>query len=162
MKFALKEFVNSTRGRYVFSILLGLGLATFFRKACSSRDCLVFKAPSFNDIKKNIYKHNNNCYKFTERSVTCNNSNTNKGDKLFRYNLGIPLPLYLIQNEGKKIEKFFNDENIDKKTKIKDKKCIGKSLFDDLFDLQKYTRKIPKTRKRKRKGKKKTRKKSFF
>ena len=99
-----------------------------------------------------------NCLNYTENK----NSNTNKGDKLFRYNLGIPLPLYLIQNEGRKIEKFFNDENIDKKTKIKDKKCIGKSLFDDLFDLQKYTRKIPKTRKRKRKGKKKTRKKSFF
>ena len=74
-----------------------------------------------------------NCLNYTENK----NSNTNKGDKLFRYNLGIPLPLYLIQNEGKKIEKFFNDENIDKKTKIKDKKCIGKSLFDDLFDLQK-------------------------
>jgi hypothetical protein len=73
MKFALKEFVNSTRGKYVFSILLGLGLATLFRKACSSRDCLVFKAPSLKTIKNKIFKHNNKCYKYTESSVSCNN-----------------------------------------------------------------------------------------
>ena len=74
MKFALKEFVNSTRGRYIFSILLGLGLATFFRKACMARDCLVFEAPSLKTIKNKIFKHNNNCYKFTTSSVTCNNT----------------------------------------------------------------------------------------
>ena len=77
MKFALKEFVNSTRGKYVFSILLGLGLATLFRKACSSRDCLVFKAPSLKTIKNKIFKHNNNCYKYKETTVTCNNTTNN-------------------------------------------------------------------------------------
>ena len=91
MKFALKEFVNSTRGRYVFSILLGLGLATFFRKACSSRDCLVFKAPSFNDVKKNIYKYNNNCYKFTEQSVTCNNNSNANNDPIKSQNVIIDI-----------------------------------------------------------------------
>ena len=73
MKFALKEFVNSTRGKYVFSILLGLGLATLFRKACNSRNCLVFKAPTLSDIKDKIYGHNNKCYKFKEQTVSCNN-----------------------------------------------------------------------------------------
>tara|TARA_Y100000816_G_C25668909_1_gene354665 strand:- start:157 stop:549 length:393 start_codon:yes stop_codon:yes gene_type:complete len=99
-----------------------------------------------------------NCLNYTENK----NSNTNKSDKLFRYNLGIPLPLYLIQNEGKKIEQFFNDEKKDKKPEIKERKCIGQSLFDNLFDLQKYIRKIPKTRKKRGKKKRKTRKKSFF
>lgn len=73
MKFELKEFVNSTRGKYLFSILLGLGLATLFRKACNSRNCLVFKAPTLSEIKGKIYSHNNKCYKFKETSVSCNN-----------------------------------------------------------------------------------------
>ena len=77
MKFSLKEFVGSTRGKYVFSILLGLGLATLFKKACSSRDCLVFKAPSLSEIKNKIFKHNNDCYKFEEQTVTCNDSDNN-------------------------------------------------------------------------------------
>ena len=93
------------------------------------------------------------------------NSNTNKSDKLFRYNLGIPLPLYLIQMEGKKIENFFDNINTDTKTKTVSEKCVGETLFDNLFNLQKYTRKIPKTRKKQKKQKKakrKTKKKSFF
>lgn len=82
-------------------------------------------------------------------------------DKLFRCNLGIPLPLYLIQKEGKKIENFF--KNDDTKEKTEECKCIGETLFDNLFELQKHVRKIPKTRKkRSSKKKKKTRKNSFF
>mgnify|MGYP000849080916 FL=1 len=77
MKFALKDFVNSSRGRYIFSILLGLGLATFFRKACTSRNCLIFKAPPLTKIKNKIFKHNNNCYKYKETTVTCNNTTNN-------------------------------------------------------------------------------------
>ena len=90
------------------------------------------------------------------------NSNTNKSDKLFRYNLGIPLPLYLIQMEGKKIENFFDNINTDTKTKTVSEKCVGETLFDNLFDLQKYTKRIPKTRKKRKKSKRKTRKKSLF
>ncbi len=90
------------------------------------------------------------------------NSNTNKSDKLFRYNLGIPLPLYLIQMEGKKIENFFDNINTDTKTKTVSEKCVGETLFDNLFDLQKYTKRIPKTRKKRKKSKRTTRKKSLF
>ena len=78
MKFFLKELINSTRGRYVFSLLLGLGLATLFRKACTSRNCLVFKAPSLEEIKKNIFGYNNKCYKFEEKNITCSDPSDNK------------------------------------------------------------------------------------
>jgi hypothetical protein len=75
MVFHLKNLINSTRGKYLFSILLGLGLATLFRKACASRDCLVFKAPDLKTIKNKFFKHNDECYKYTEKSVTCNDTN---------------------------------------------------------------------------------------
>ena len=59
----------------VISIILGLGLSCLFRKACDKRNCLVFKAPeNFNDISKKTYKHNDKCYKFKPKSVTCDNS----------------------------------------------------------------------------------------
>lgn len=77
MKFELKQLVNSTRGKYVFSVLLGLGLATLFRKACSSRNCLVFQAPSLDSIKNKIFGHNDKCYKYEEKSTTCNNNDDN-------------------------------------------------------------------------------------
>lgn len=77
MKFALKELLNSTRGKYVFSILLGIGLASLFRKACSNRNCLVFQAPSLDKINNKIFNFNNKCYKFENKSASCINDNDN-------------------------------------------------------------------------------------
>jgi hypothetical protein len=74
MKLSLKELINSTRGRYVFSILLGLGLATLFRKACNNRNCLIFKAPSLDNIKNKVFGHNNKCYKYIPESTSCTNT----------------------------------------------------------------------------------------
>ena len=34
-------------GKMILSIILGIGLASLFRKSCESRNCLVFHAPSF-------------------------------------------------------------------------------------------------------------------
>jgi hypothetical protein len=41
----LRRLIYSEVGKYVMSILLGLGLATLFRKVCNDRSCLVFHAP---------------------------------------------------------------------------------------------------------------------
>ena len=75
MGFNIVKFINSTKGRYVLSILLGLGLATLFRKACNSRNCLVFKAPDLDKIKNKIFNHDNKCYEFREESTSCPNLN---------------------------------------------------------------------------------------
>ena len=80
MRFNLIKFLNSTRGKYVFSVLLGLGLATLFRKACNSRNCLVFKSPDLNEIKNKIFSHNEKCYEFKEESTTCNNTDNSVND----------------------------------------------------------------------------------
>jgi len=77
MKLNVKQIINSTRGKYVFSLLLGLGLATLFRKACDSRNCLVFKAPKLEDIKGKIFSHNEKCYEFDEFSSSCNDNSGN-------------------------------------------------------------------------------------
>lgn len=71
MKIPIKEIINSQRGKYLISILLGLGLATIFREACKSRNCLIFKAPSLDKIKDKVFGYNKKCYKFIERSTSC-------------------------------------------------------------------------------------------
>lgn len=67
---ALKSLKTDT-GKCIVSIILGIGLASIFRKSCESRNCMIFNAPSIDDIKENTYKHDGKCYKFTERSTKC-------------------------------------------------------------------------------------------
>jgi hypothetical protein len=64
--------VNTKYGKIIISILLGIGLASIFRKSCESRNCLIFNAPSFEEVGQSIYKHSDKCYKYTEQSVLCN------------------------------------------------------------------------------------------
>ena len=80
MSFSLKQILNSKRGKYILSILLGLGLATLFRKACGSQNCLVFKAPSMANIKDKVFSYNDKCYEYKEHNSTCKDTNkdTNK------------------------------------------------------------------------------------
>jgi hypothetical protein len=58
-------------GKYIISLILGIGLASLFRKACNERNCLVFRGPAPDVVRKTIYKHNDKCYKFREDSTSC-------------------------------------------------------------------------------------------
>lgn len=70
----LRRLLYSDIGKYIISILLGLGLATLFRKVCKDRNCIVFKAPNIQKIKNQIFKFENKCYKFIESIEKCNNN----------------------------------------------------------------------------------------
>ena len=119
-----------------------------------------------------------------ERSL--NNSNDmigggkEKNKKLFRANLGLPLPLLLIQEEAENLYNIIqNNSNTKKDDLVSNKKrkkdlkkektekitCVSNNLFDHLIDLHRNSKKNKKqSRKNKRKkSNKKTRKnKSFF
>ena len=66
-----KRLLHSKFGQIIISILLGLGLATLFRKVCKDRQCMLFKGPELKKIKNKIFKYNNKCYKYTENAETC-------------------------------------------------------------------------------------------
>ena len=70
----LHKIIHSNAGCIVISVLLGVGLATMFRKACNSRNCMVFYAPPLNKIKNKTFKYNDKCFTFKEKGVTCNKS----------------------------------------------------------------------------------------
>lgn len=63
--------VNTDIGKYLISIILGLGISSLFRKACNNRDCIVFQAPSLETLNNTTYKYNNKCYNFKETAVKC-------------------------------------------------------------------------------------------
>ena len=71
----IKRLLYSKYSNVIISIILGLGLSTLFRKACNSRNCLVFRAPPFDKVDGKTFKHNDKCYKFTPHAGTCD---TNK------------------------------------------------------------------------------------
>ena len=71
--FSIESLIKSSKGKIIFSILLGFGIATLFRKACKERNCMVFKFPPLSNINNKIFKQNNKCIKYTSENVKCNN-----------------------------------------------------------------------------------------
>ena len=67
----VKRLFYGKFSKYLISIIFGLGLASLFKRACEGKNCLVFKAPPFKKIKGKIFKYNDKCYTFKEKSQSC-------------------------------------------------------------------------------------------
>lgn len=67
----LYKFVKSNSGKYMMSIILGIGLATIFRSVCKGKECNVYQAPALDQITDKIYKFDGKCYKFESQSQKC-------------------------------------------------------------------------------------------
>ena len=67
----LDKFVHSHTGKIIMSILLGIGLATFFRAVCKGKHCRIISAPPMEEIEDQIYKFDNKCYKLEKNTMTC-------------------------------------------------------------------------------------------
>lgn len=66
-----KRILRDEKSRYIISIILGLGLASLFRKACHDRKCIVFKGASIDKIKDKVYSFGNACYTFEAQPTSC-------------------------------------------------------------------------------------------
>jgi hypothetical protein len=67
----LHKFVHSQSGKYIMSILLGLGLSTLFRQMCLGKDCLKFYAPPLQEIDDQTYIFDDKCFKLHKTAVKC-------------------------------------------------------------------------------------------
>lgn len=74
---AFEKLFRTENGKIIMSVLLGLGLATFFRKGCIGQNCMEFKAPTLEDIKKKIYKYGDNCFKYEMETIKCDHNRKN-------------------------------------------------------------------------------------
>lgn len=71
----LKQLLHTQTGGYILSVILGLGLASLFRKACNDRKCIKFDAPSSDEIKNFVYRYDENkCLKYTPRAIKCDDA----------------------------------------------------------------------------------------
>lgn len=67
----IREVMQSDAGAILVSILLGMGLAALFQRACSGASCVVLRAPNPNEVAKHVYKVQEDCYKYTPYVALC-------------------------------------------------------------------------------------------
>lgn len=68
----LNKIVNHQLGSILLSVILGLGLASMFRKVCKGRNCIVHQGPPNHNTEKTVYLWENKCYKFKAVPTQCN------------------------------------------------------------------------------------------
>jgi hypothetical protein len=69
-----KRLLNTPIGIAFISILLGIGLATLFRKVCNDKNCIVFNGPVLNEITDKTYKFGEKCYKYDIEPAKCDSN----------------------------------------------------------------------------------------
>ena len=57
----IKRLKDNYTGKFIISIILGLGIAALFRKVCNDRDCIVIKGPDVNETEKSIFAIDGKC-----------------------------------------------------------------------------------------------------
>ena len=67
----VRRLLYTSFGKNLISIILGLGLASLFRKVCRERNCLIFKGPDISNIQKQTYQYGDKCYNFKENAASC-------------------------------------------------------------------------------------------
>jgi hypothetical protein len=70
----LKRLLNTGLGQFFISLLLGLGLATLFRKVCKDKNCITFNGPVISEIDGKIYKYGDKCYSYVYAPSSCDAS----------------------------------------------------------------------------------------
>lgn len=65
------KIMKTEHGKTVISIILGLGLASLFRKTCSSKECYQFNAPATQEVEDTFYQHGSTCYNFKAQTRPC-------------------------------------------------------------------------------------------
>ena len=69
-----KRLLNTSIGQFIISLLLGLGLATLFRKACKDKNCIVFNGPVISDVEGKIYKYGEKCFTYVPTPTQCDST----------------------------------------------------------------------------------------
>jgi len=69
----LKRILYFHNSHIVLAIILGFGLATIFRQSCKENKCIRLQGPNLDEINNNVYKIDNECYKFTPKYTKCSN-----------------------------------------------------------------------------------------
>ena len=67
----IKRLKDNYTGKFIISIILGLGIAALFRKVCNERDCIVIKGPDIKETEKSIFAFDGKCYEYKAKATRC-------------------------------------------------------------------------------------------
>jgi len=70
----IKDMMHTQVGSILISIILGVGLACIFRKACKDNQCIVIKGPNIQEVQNRIYKIKDKCYSYETEFADCQES----------------------------------------------------------------------------------------
>ena len=68
----IKRLLYTNEGNIFISILLGLGIASLFRKICKDNNCIAFEQAKIEDIEGKVFSSNNRCYEYSLLNERCN------------------------------------------------------------------------------------------
>lgn len=68
---SIRGFLDSDAGSILLSVVVGFGLASMFRKACSGYGCHIVRGPPLKDLEKNVYLQDGRCYKYNPEAADC-------------------------------------------------------------------------------------------
>lgn len=66
----IKEALSQKPARIAISAVLGLGMATLFRRVCKD-NCLVICTPPPDQITSHVWKSDEVCYRFVKEKAEC-------------------------------------------------------------------------------------------
>jgi hypothetical protein len=67
----IQRIIHSKFGRYAIAVILGLGIASIFRPACSGDNCYEFVGAPSTEVGQKTYRYNGECYRFQPQATTC-------------------------------------------------------------------------------------------
>ena len=70
----LDRLLNTETGKAFVSILLGLGLASLFRKVWHDDKCLQFNGPILDEVEGKTFKSGNKCYQYEAVHSKCDST----------------------------------------------------------------------------------------
>jgi hypothetical protein len=69
----IAKFLDTREGQIIISIILGLGLASLFRKVCKDNNCVIIKSPKRSEVENKVFKQDDKCYTYQPKKTKCEN-----------------------------------------------------------------------------------------
>jgi len=63
--------LDTETGQVIISMILGLGLASLFKRVCTDEKCIVYRSPNDKEINGQIFIQDTKCYRFNKQIVKC-------------------------------------------------------------------------------------------
>lgn len=73
----MSAVVKTSGGGILISALLGLGLATVFRRACVGGACYVVHGPSIDHVTGHVWRVDSRCFMYTPEPAQCDGTESN-------------------------------------------------------------------------------------